>query len=171
VIGQRAAATMAGGRVSQQPTPSTPTPAAADVSTVAMAEKLDTEHTASDIMVPDVAKELAAAKPGTTGWASEIVILDVSNEVAASAAAVAADPGTGHLAAEIVNPHAVDEPTPFTPAALTESAGADLEPNTMSMSPGMVNAHDSMVSTTTVPEVVPLPDADAQVPPDPSGAR
>jgi hypothetical protein len=100
------------------------------------------------------------------------VIPEVANEVAASAAAMAADPGTGHLAAEIVIPHTADAPVPSAPAAAAQSADAHLAPNTMSMTPGIINAHDSMVSTTPAPEAVDvvLPDADAQVPPDPSGA-
>jgi hypothetical protein len=123
-----------------------------------------------DVVVPYVVNELTVATPGTMGWVSEIVIPEVANEMAASAAAMAADPGTGHLAAEIVIPHTADAPAPSAPAAAAKSADADLAPNTASMTPGTINAHDSMVSTTTVPEAVDvlLPDADAEVPPDPS---
>jgi len=123
-----------------------------------------------DVVVPYVVNELAVATPSTMGWVSEIVIPEIANEVAASAAAMAADPGTGYLAAEIV-PHPADAPAPSAPAAAAQSADADLELNTASMTPATINAHDSMVSTTTVPEAVHvlLPDADAQVPPDPSG--
>ena len=160
-------------------------PDVVDEPVVPMAGGDASQHSASDIMVPEVTvlevmvpdvvvpyvvNELAVATPSTMGWVSEIVIPEIANEVAASAAAMAADPGTGYLAAEIV-PQPADAPAPSAPAAAAQSADADLELNTASMTPATINAHDSMVSTTTVPEAVDvlLPDADAQVPPDPSG--
>jgi hypothetical protein len=168
VIRQSAAVTMPGSQVSQQ-TPSTPALAAAEVSTMMMAEKLGTGYSAIDTVVPDVIN-WPAAQPGTTGGASEILIPDVVHEPAAPAAAIAPPLGTGdHLGSQIV----VDEPVALTTAAPTEIAGADLAPNTMSMSLGIINAHEPTASTTSAPEVIDIlvPDADAQVPPDPSATR
>jgi hypothetical protein len=168
VIRQSAAATTAGSQVSQQATPSTPALAAAEVSSVVMAEKLGTGYSAIDTVVPDVIN-WPAAQPGTTGGASEILIPDVVHEPAAPAAVIAPPLGTGdHLGSQIV----VDEPAALTTAAPTEIAGADLAPNTMSMSLGIINAHEPTASTTSAPEVIVLvPDADAQVPPDLSATR
>jgi hypothetical protein len=126
----------------------------AGVSAWAMAVKLGTGHAASDSAVLDVVDD------------------PVALGVAEPSAAMAADPDTGHLAAEIVSPRSVGEPTAATPIAAAESADADLEPNTVSMSPGIINAHNSVVSVRPAPEAVDLllPAADAQVPPGTSGA-
>ena len=107
-----------------------------------------------------------------------VVVVVPADEVSIVPAGVSARPtaeklGVGQSASDISDIMVPDvvKLTAATPVAAAESADADLESNTVSMSPGIIDAHNSMVSITPAPKVVDVlvPDADAQVPPDPSG--
>ena len=123
-----------------------------------------------------------ASSPGASAAveaSDPLAVVAPADEVSIVPAGVSARPtaeklGVGQSASDISDIMVPDvvSLTAATPVAAAKSADADLESNTVSMSPGIIKAHDSMVSTTTALEAVevPLPDADAQVPPDPSGS-
>jgi hypothetical protein len=123
-----------------------------------------------EIPVALVERAPEASNPGASAVveaSDPLAVVVPADEVSVVPAGVSAEPmaeklGVGRSASDISDIMVPD---------VVKLTAADLEPNTVSMTPAIINAHGSMVSTAAAPGAVevPLPDADAQVQRNSSG--